>query len=346
MTVHPGNIRTMAVMAKQRGLITSDQAKDCGLAATRIRSLVRAGEWVAVRRGVYTDAEVWDAADIRERNRMRTRAAMMTMRRSHTASHDSAGHEHGLEILEPDPAWVHVTRSGYTNAWAENGVKVHLARFTPEQSMRIDGIGVLDMARTAVDIAREHGTPYGEVACDSAMRRGVSRAELMAAYEPMTNWRHVTRVRAAVEFADPAAESVLETLGRILVKELGIGEPDPQFPVQLRSGSVVWGDIRVGCHIFETDGKIKLIPVAEGGVATKSPAEVAWAATKRDRDLRDVGLGVSHIVWNDIYGGRVEAIKRLRREYADTVRMFGEELPEHLVRQAAHLRSAPGARGA
>jgi len=339
------NAKAMAVMAANGGLITRAQAHDCGLTTTAIRHLVRSGRWVAVRRGVYVDGELWNELDeFRGRHRIRTRAAMKTMRRAHVASHDSAAYEHGLELLTPTEQFIHVTRPGSTNAFVKHGIKVHLAPYAPEQVGQVDGIDVLDMARTAVDVAREHGTPYGEVACDSAMRHGVSRNQLMVAYETMRNWRHVTRVRAAVAYADPRAESVAETLGRILVDGLGLGELDLQFPARLRNGRVVWGDLRIGCHLFEVEGKIKLIPVADGGVATESPAQVAWKQKRRERDLRDIGLGMSQIFFSDYFPpNRAEAEKRLKREYADTVAMFGPALPDRLVREALDLRGLRGA---
>jgi hypothetical protein len=331
--------KVMAAMASHGGVITRNQARDCGLHDTSIRALLRHGHWVLVRRSVYADAERWQTLDERGRHRLRTRAAMATMRRAHVASHDSAADEHGLEILRPDQPIIHVTRPGVTNARLEHGVKIHLARFAPEQVVVVDGIEALDLARTAVDIAREHGPPYGEVACDSAMRLGVTRHQLMAAYEIMTCWPHVTRVRAAVGYADPRPESVAESLGRILVDGLGLGTTDLQFPARLRNGRVVWGDIRIGCHLFEVEGRIKLVPVEEGGVATESPTVVAWKQKRRERDLRDVGLGMSQIFWSDCFPPqRAEAEKRLKREYADSVAMFGEQLPERLVREAAELR--------
>ncbi len=62
----------------------------------------------------------------------------------------------------------------------------------------------------------------------------------------MRFWPYSRQARAAVEFADPGAESVLETLGRLLVKALGVGDVETQFPLALDDGRVVWGDIRVG----------------------------------------------------------------------------------------------------
>jgi hypothetical protein len=208
----------------------------------------------------------------------------------------------------------------------------------------VSGLEVLDMPRTAVDIAREHGEPYAEIACDAAMRAGITRDALREACEPMTCWPYIQRTRRAVEFADPGAQTVIETLGRLLVEELAIGAVETQFPFRREDGRVVWADLRVGRHLFETHGKIKFLPPEAGGVAETSPAEVAWTLRKRDHDTFREGLGPSHIYWEDCWPPRhAEALKRLREEYDDTVRRFGTRLPERLERQAREIRGQLGA---
>ena len=86
--------------------------------------------------------------------------------------------------------------------------------------------------------------------------------------------------------------------------------------------------MRVGCHLFETHGKIKLLTPEEGGVADRPAGEVAWQLRKRDHQTFREGLGTSHIYWEDYWPPRrAEAMKRLREEYDDTVRRFGTQLP-------------------
>jgi hypothetical protein len=334
------------IMAAQHGLITRTQALDTGLSPTTISHLVRNGTWVIIRRGVYADAELWRSLDVHHgQHRLRTRAAILKMRRNWVTSHDSAGHEHGLAMLLPPEPHVHITRPGWPKAWTEYGVKHHLARFLDEQVVEVNGLPTLDLARTAVDIAREHGSPYGEVACDSAMRLGVRRTALAAAAEPMRNWPYVTDVRQAIAFARPGTGSVAETLGRILVEEVGLeGEVEIQFPIRRPSGSVAWLDIVVGCHGFEIDGKGKYIPTEAGGLATAPPFEVLWAEKKREREVHQVGLGTSRIFWEDFWlPQRLDAKRRLRSEYDETVQRFGTRLPERLIREAREIRGNAGA---
>jgi hypothetical protein len=261
------------------------------------------------------------------------------MRRDFVLSHDSSAYEQGLEILEPPFPLVHVTRYGVTGAWTRHGIKHHLAPFGRDQRIEVDDLKVLDLARTAVDIAREHGEPYGEIACDAALRRGVPRRDLEEAVLAMTSWPHVTRSRRAVNFADPGAANLAESMGRVLVAELGLGDIDTQFPVELEDGRVAWGDMRVGLHLFEVDGKVKYTPVEDGGVATKPLTQVVWEEKKRERLIRRAGLGVSRIIYADFWPPqRAEALVRLREEYDDTVARWGDVLPEHLVRNARRLR--------
>jgi putative AbiEi antitoxin of type IV toxin-antitoxin system len=333
------------VMAANGGLLTRSQALDAGLSPGAIRHLVHSGALVILRRGVYADGELWRSLDeYRGQPKLRTRAALMAMRRSYVVSHDSAGHELELDLLRPSEPHVHITRPGFTTAWTEYGVKHHLARFAETQVVEANGLRVLDMARTAVDVAREHGRPYGEVACDSAMRRGVSRAALEAALEPMRSWPHVNRARDAVGFADPRAASVAESLGRDLVRELmgmlGItAHLELQFPVPLQSGRIAWCDILLGCHDFEPDGHVKYVPLEEGGLADRPAHEVVWAEKKRERELHQLRIGTSRIFWEDYWPPqRAIALKRMRDEYEETRSRFGDVVPDYLVRKARELR--------
>jgi hypothetical protein len=332
------------VMAANSGLITRWQARDCGLTSTQITQLVRVGAIVVVRRGVYADGELWRSLDEdRGRSRLRTRAAIATMQRGFVVSHDSSALEHELEILTPPHPFVHITRPGSTAAWTRAGVKHHLAGFHPGQVLQVNGLEVMDLARTAVDIARELGRPYAEIACDAAMRAGVTRAELEAAVARMAYWPGVRSVHPAIAFADPRASNLAETLGRIFVDELGLHIDDLQFPVRVGDG-VRWGDIRVGCHLFEIDGNLKLRAPADGGVAEVPAHEVVWAEKKRDRDLAREGLGTSHLVWQDFWmPHRKAALSRARAEYDETVARFGVALPERLIRQAQEIRGRRGA---
>ena len=58
---------------------------------------------------------------------------------------------------------------------------------SPKDVQVVDDIRVTGLARTAIDIGREHGFEAGTVAVDAAMRRGVTRDQFLAELELMTN---------------------------------------------------------------------------------------------------------------------------------------------------------------
>jgi Transcriptional regulator, AbiEi antitoxin len=338
--VHP----TIAgIMATQHGLVTRRQAVAAGLTAEAVDRLARTGAWVTVRRGVYADVELWESlARPEERQLLRDRAASLRISRLHVMSHDSAALELGMGILRTSEQITHVTRPGVVGSHLRYGVKHHLAPYRPGQVMEVNGRRVLDPARTAADITREHGLSAGVVAFDSALRLGFTDRDLDAACAPMKNWPNVTLVRAARRLADPGAESVGETLARLLVTELGLGRPETQFG--LTDGTrTAWCDLRIGRHLFEFDGKLKFLRADAGGVATLDPTKVLWAEKQRQDWVCGFKLGMSRIVWDDLWGARRRlALARMAREYADTAARFGEsieDLAPFIVRRSRRCAS-------
>jgi hypothetical protein len=326
--------------AVQGGLVTRSQAVEAGYSERELHTLTRVGgPWVIVRRGVYAERELWDSVDPYDgQMALRDRAAHLSMRTVHVLSHDSAARALGLGMLRPKLQLTHVTRPDVVGSRTEHGVKHHLAKTVPEDLRRVDGIPITGPARTALDIGREHGFAAGLVACDSAMRAGVSAAEFGKGLLIMRCWPGITAARKASELADPGAETVGESMARILVMELGLGVPETQFPVRIATG-VAWCDLRVGCHLFEFDGRIKYLRRDQGGVANRSAEEVVWEERRRQGLVCSEGLGMSRIIWEDFWGAaRRKALERLRMEYAVTLARFGDVLPEHLERFAREMR--------
>jgi hypothetical protein len=330
------NPRAAAILARQHGLILRWQALRVGLAAREVDRLVSAGAWVAVRRGVYTTTLLWETLDeYVGRPLLRARAASLNMKMPHALSHDSAALAHGLEILVATPELVHVTRHGVLGSRTKHGVKHHLAPHRPDQLLEIDGLWVLDQARTVVDVAREHGRRHGVVVADAYLRRGFPRSELWDAVEPMRFWPGVTEARQTIELADGRAESPLESLGRLFALELGEGEVEPQFG--LTDGRrTVWCDLRIGRHVIELDGRAKYRPRDRGGLAT-DPDSVLWEEKRRQDFICGFKLGMSRLTFVDLLPRNWEqSQRRVLRELRDTRARFGsriDDLAPYLVRR-------------
>lgn len=338
----PSNLRASFVANDH--LLTYEAVMLSGISPAQLRQLVRSGDVVRVRQGVYACGEHWRTATTHAgRGLLAARAASLTMTEPHVFSHDSAAHALGLPFLAPREPLVHVTRARVTGGRCTAGVKHHSAAHRPDQVILVGGWAALDVARTAVDLAREHGLRVGLSACDAALRQGVAPEELWAAAAPMAYWRGVQTVRLALDWADAGAENPGESLARLAVLETGFGRPVTQLPVRLPD-RVVWCDMVVGAHVVEFDGKVKYRPEASGGVADRDPGEVAWAERQRERGLIGVGLGVSRLVWDDLMPHRwAETTNRLAREIRATWAQGGHLLPPAL-REFADRRAIERAR--
>ena len=329
----------LAAVAAGEGLVTARALHERGIDARLIAGWVRRGRLVVVRRGVYTTAELWESWDpYRQRPIARVRAVDLTLQVPHVVSHDSSALLQRVPLLRPQDAAPHVTRRHMRASLTQAGVHHHGARYPDRRVVEVDGLRVLDVPRTVIDLTREHGYRAGLVAADGAMQLGVSRAELAAAAAEIRGWPYSLTVDAVVADADPGAESVLETLARELAAEAGLGPVETQFPVRI-PGVVAWIDLRVGCHLIEADGRIKFQRASEGGVADGDAEQVAWDERRRQHLVCAEGLGMTRLVYADCAGvAREQAKRRLLDEYAVTVRRFGTRLPPHLEEFAALMR--------
>lgn len=318
----------------QHGLITRRTASAAGLDDADLRRLVTHGHLVRLRRGVFVRADHWGTLDeFRDRPLLLARAAQQCLRCEHVLSHDSAAIVLGLGCPDPRTALVHVTRAKVHGDAVRAGVKHHLAPYTGEQVLVVDGLRVLDPARTALDMAREHGLVAGVACCDAALRAGATRADLDRARQAMRCWPGSRVMDAAMRLADPGAESWLESEARVFVTSLRIGRPETQFG--LTDGNrTVWCDMRIGRQLFEADGRLKY--TAANGLG-QDPEAVLWSEKERQDFIHGFKLGVSRITTFDCRAGAAAARQRLQREYADTCARFGTDISDlapYIVRRA------------
>jgi hypothetical protein len=332
--------RLAGELAANHGVVTRRRALELGLDERSFDATVRAGALVRIRRGVFTLPAVAAAATTRgERQRLTDRAAALRVPEPFVRSHSTAALELGMPVLLPPRPMTHVTqhRHGIRTRY---GVKHHVAPYLPDQVVTVDGFSVLDPVRTALDIAREDGHPYGVVAVDGVRWLGHTVDDLVGVLEQqMRFWPHRSRCVQAIELSDPGAESLAETLARMLLVELGLTDVETQFG--LTDGNVThYADLRVGRHLVEVDGRSKYIPESSGGLAVRDVAAVVLDEKQREDWFRGFHLGMSRLTWSDVWGpGRAAAGRRLLREKAQTDRLWGSSIDD-LERYRARDRRA------
>ncbi|MFJ2754617.1 type IV toxin-antitoxin system AbiEi family antitoxin domain-containing protein [Nocardioides sp. NPDC087217] len=323
------NPRIQAIMAANHGLITRDQALTAGLDLNAIHRYLESDTWTVVRRGVYAERTYVESITLpTEKRRLRDRAACAAITVPFVRSHETAALELEMGILLPMKPQTHVTRQpvvGTHNKW---GVKHHLAPYSDDQVTRANGFDVLGPARTAIDIAREHGRPYGVVAVDSARRMGASVNELWEILDHMRHWPNRRLAREAIELSYAGAESVGESLTRDVLEEIGLTGIETQFEITdgVRTARF---DLRVGRHLFEFDGRSKYTPAAAGGLALRSVDDILAEEKTRQDWAHGFHLGMSRVEWDDLFGRNRTYLKdRLRREYLTTCRAFGTDISD------------------
>ena len=216
-----------------------------GIGRQRVRTAVGAGALTVLRRGIVVPTDAWRTAEIADRRRWAVEAALLAFPAG-CASHDSAARLHG------PPEWI----------------------------LTAGGLRMTDLVRTSIETAAGRSLRGALVVIDAAMRLAAAEqagtsAVRAAVIDPAVvgalrvRWRYavgayaghrwVTTVRQAVELADPAAESVLESLSRAAMIENAVPQPRCGVPLVGDDGRTYWVDFcwdRFGL-IGEADGLAK-----------------------------------------------------------------------------------------
>jgi len=331
----------IALIQAQNGLITYRQLVDAGLDINGIERLRRGGVLLKLRRGVYVDSDTWSSLDLyRGQPMLRMRAAQHSLTSQNYAfSHDSSSIALDMGAPSPRDALTHITRTKVHGDAVRAGIKHHLAPYRLTDLTTLDGLTILGPARTALDMTREHGRAYGLAACDAALRRGVSRAELSDVLEWMASWPHSRCMRWCIEHCDADADTYLESLVRDFVLELGIGRPVLQFGLS-DGATTAYMDMIVRRHFFEADGLLKY---DVDNPSEEDPRVVLVKEKRRTDFLTGFKLGSSRLTMFDLSAGRQAALARVAREYADTCTRFGMQTddlaPYRVARRQPHRAS-------
>jgi hypothetical protein len=211
---------------------------------------------------------------------IRSAAATLAIRDA-VGSHASSAVLATLPVWElPDRPCVTV-RPGYTG----DALRVHLHRATLDGVVSGTVAPRTRVARTILDIAREHGTEDAVVAGDAALARGiVDEDALMRCARFCEGWPGIRRAYHAIGLLDARSESPLESVSRLRLVEHGIPAPEPQTHIFTLDGVYLgrldfyWEEFGVA---GEVDGRLKY---------RLKPDEVVWREKRRQELLEDAGL--------------------------------------------------------
>jgi len=290
-----------AVMAAQRQLFSAHQARAAGYTAGEIERLRASHRIVSVRRGVYAVTADYAALAPLARHAVAAQAALMCLAGPVTLSHETAAVWTSLEMLRPTLGDVHVTRPQLQASRREAGIYHHHGAMPDLQRRHVEGAAVTSAARTAVDIARHTDFTRGLAACDSALRSGATRAELIATLEFCSSWPGARSAGRVVSHADGRAANPGESWSRAVFIEAGIPPTSLQLEVRDAAGLIGFADFgwEDGMTLGEFDGRWKYAvpPGTDAAVATRA----LWAEKRREDRLRAAGYSVVRWAWEDLF---------------------------------------------
>lgn len=258
---HPARIHATVDQVREAGAPV--RASDVpGLSRARVRAAVASGSLVVLRPGIVMPSDDWAEADAIVRHRLRVDAALLAFPGA-WVSHESALALHGASGALARLDWhetVHLSRAGFSHR--EVGLVIHGQAVPDDQITTVACRRVSSLSRACIEVAARRSTSDALAIMDAGMRQTIAttaadirravrepalreavRTEFDRAVAPYGRHRWVTTVRQAVAWADPAAESRLESLSRSAILHARLPAPECGFPLDGDDGRLYWVDM-------------------------------------------------------------------------------------------------------
>ena len=284
-----------------------------GLTDNLLKRAVRAGQLVKVRHGAYVAADVWEAADHRERHVIVARAVHRTHGDRVAFSHHTAAVLHGLDLWKVGLGDVHLTRADGKHGRHATDLIHHAGLLLPEHVQTVRGLPVVEPARAALESASLVNVERGLVTVDSALRGGLcDKHALEQRYSETQHWPDSLGLQIVVNLADGRRGSVGESRTEHLLWRAGMPRPVPQFEVYLDGVLIAtvdfaWPALGV---ILEFDGKVKYEKYLREG---ESASDAVVREKDRENLIREAtGWIVIRVTWRDL-ADPARLVARIRR---------------------------------
>jgi hypothetical protein len=316
-----------ALAANQGGLFVRGQAVAAGYTATQIRHRLEDGRWIAVRRGVYAERDTYEGAqkDVHARYLMDAGAVLLRAKPGAAASHTCAARLYRVRFIGGWPVAPTITVA------LDEAVKSR-AKQTPTLARRIaglpedhvttaPGVRATTPPRTLVDLGRELTFPEGVVVADDMLRTGLlARPDVESVLVCCQRWPGIDKARAVVDFADPRAESPLESYGRAVLHLQGVSGLEPQVWLYDDRGLIGRVDLYSAAHftVIEFDGLVKYDGARE---------EALLAEKLRQERLEEAGFGVVRVAWRQLEREPARTADRVRAGFGRSMRRRAYEAP-------------------
>jgi len=290
-------IESPAGVLRRRDLVAAGIPDGIQSAMFRRRLLVR------IRHGIYVLADRLEAASEAERHRIHLAAAIGAATQPTWAFGASAALVHGLPLPFDVPEHVELLRQSRQDERSLARASRHpltlpsirvTTHVVDEQDVTcVAGIPVVSVPLAALSAAREVSHRRQVALFDAALwSRSATQDDLLRLSEEWRSRGGKAQLDRAIARSRPGAQTVLETLSRLILVDQGLPEPQLQVAFHDRGGLIgyvdmCWADWRV---IGEADGRLKY----------DSREDLVNEKIREDR-LRALGFRVVRWMWTDIH---------------------------------------------
>ncbi|NUU31616.1 type IV toxin-antitoxin system AbiEi family antitoxin domain-containing protein [Arthrobacter sp. C9C5] len=288
------------------GLILSSDSARLGRDARELCRRAAAGELRRIRRGVYVQSAAWDALSSWDRYPLLIQAAASTLQSRTVFCRKSSAALWDLPVLGR-PTLVHACTSDDGGGRSRAGVRRHYADQTSLQVEERRGLLVTGRLRTVLDLAAFESFEQAVAVLDHVLRPqpglpALSKEELDDGIGTNYSAAAARRIRAAIDFADPASGSPGESVSRALMHRLGFEPPRLQTPIRDARGLAAytdfeWPEERL-CGEFDGLVKYQKAEYLQGRTAS----EVVIDEKAREDRIRATGRRVIRWTWAEISG--------------------------------------------
>ncbi|MBO0835276.1 MAG: DUF559 domain-containing protein [Actinobacteria bacterium] len=275
---------------------TAERLRADGKSPGQIDTLLRNGTLVAIGRGIYVPKVVARefAALPHGEQVLRAAAAVAHNGPACAISHESAALLHNIDLIGERAPGTTITIWNRGRRGNRHGVHTYSHAMPDSHLTSKFGLPVTTAARTVVDLAMTLEYPAGVVAADSALHQGLTTApELWQVAGQCQTRRGGDRATRVVDFANPLAESPLESLARVVFDEGGL--PPPELQVTITSA-----DKQFIGRVDFLWRKYNVIAEVDGAIKYEEDPRRARGELWRDKLLRRAGYDVLHFNWHEV----------------------------------------------
>ncbi len=220
-------------------------------------------------------------------------------------SHATAARVHQISV--PDEHRVqHVTVTREQRRRNRRDLHFHTRSIGCGEVERRDGVPVTSVARTLADLATSLECLPAVWAMDDALRRRLcAKADIIAVIERWRGGAGCVTAWERLDGADGVAESILETAGRLVLRDRGVPLPIPQYQLWAPDGTLV---ARLdGAYLREK------VALEYDGADPHSLPEAVFRDRWRQNGLPELGWTILRFTWWDVMRDPDEVAARVLR---------------------------------